>query len=161
MKTNDPVIFVIEDNKLYNSLVVKHLNNNGFRKVFPFLSGEESIISLLVQKPDIVIQDYYLEGMNGIEVLKKLKSKYPEAEFIFLSAQESMEVTVKTMRHGAFDYVIKDEAAMDKLIDRINKIIAIRKLKQNNKMLRIGLVLFFVVVLILFLILYFLFIKQV
>jgi DNA-binding NtrC family response regulator len=160
MNTKDPVIFVIEDNKLYNNLVVKHLNNNGFKKVFPFLSGEAGIISLLVQKPDIVIQDYYLDGMNGIEVLKKLKAKYPEAEFIFLSAQENMEVTIKSMRHGAFDYVIKDEAAMDKLIDRINKIMAIKKLKQNNKMLRTGLVLFFTVVLILFLILYFLFLRE-
>lgn len=159
MKTNDPVIYVVEDNKLYNSLVVKHLNNNGFKNVFPFLSGEESLISLLVQKPDIVIQDYYLEGMNGIDVMKKLKAKYPEAEFIFLSAQENMEVTIKTMKHGAFDYVIKDEAAMEKLVDRINRIAAIRKLKQNNKMLRYGLVLFFAVVLILFLILYFLFFR--
>lgn len=159
MKTNDPVIYVVEDNKLYNSLVVKHLNNNGFKNVFPFLSGEESLISLLVQKPDIVIQDYYLEGMNGIDVMKKLKAKYPEAEFIFLSAQENMEVTIKTMKHGAFDYVIKDEAAMEKLVDRINRIAAIRKLKQNNKMLRYGLVLFFAVVLILFLILYFLFLR--
>lgn len=159
MKTNDPVIYVVEDNKLYNSLVVKHLNNNGFKNVFPFLSGEESLISLLVQKPDIVIQDYYLEGMNGIDVMKKLKAKYPEAEFIFLSAQENMEVTIKTMKHGAFDYVIKDEAAMEKLVDRINRIVAIRKLKQNNKMLRYGLVLFFAVVLILFLILYFLFFR--
>jgi len=158
MKVTEPVIFVIEDNKLYNNLVVKHLQNNGFKNVVPFLSGEECIVNLLVQKPDIVIQDYFLEGMNGIEVLKKLKLKYPEAEFIFLSGQESMEVTIKTMKHGAFDYVIKDEAAMDKLVDRINKIMAIKKLRQNNKMLRMGLFLFFGVVVILVLLLYLIFV---
>ena len=159
MKVTEPVIFVIEDNKLYNNLVVKHLQNNGFKNVVPFLSGEECIVNLLVQKPDIVIQDYFLEGMNGIEVLKKLKLKYPEAEFIFLSGQESMEVTIKTMKHGAFDYVIKDEAAMDKLVDRINKIMAIKKLRQNNKMLRMGLFLFFGVVVILVLLLFLIFVK--
>jgi len=159
MKVTEPVIFVIEDNKLYNNLVVKHLQNNGFKNVVSFLSGEECIVNLLVQKPDIVIQDYFLEGMNGIEVLKKLKSKYPDAEFIFLSGQESMEVTIKTMKHGAFDYVIKDEAAMDKLIDRINKIMAIKKLRQNNKMLRMGLFLFLGVVLILVLLLFLIFVK--
>lgn len=159
MKVTEPVIFVIEDNKLYNNLIVKHLQNNGFKNVVPFLSGEECIVNLLVQKPDIVIQDYFLEGMNGIEVLKKLKSKYPDAEFIFLSGQESMEVTIKTMKHGAFDYVIKDEAAMDKLVDRINKIIAIKKLRQNNKMLRMGLFLFLGVVVILVLLLFLIFVK--
>ncbi len=157
MKEAEPVIFVIEDNKLYNNLVVKHLNNNGFKNVIPFLSGEECIVNLLVQKPDIVIQDYFLEGMNGIDVLKKLKVKFPDAEFIFLSGQESMEVTIKTMKHGAFDYVIKDEAAMDKLVDRINKIMAFKKLRKNNKMLKMGLFLFFIVVIILVLILHFIF----
>lgn len=157
MKEAEPVIFVIEDNKLYNNLVVKHLNNNGFKNVIPFLSGEECIVNLLVQKPDIVIQDYFLEGMNGIDVLKKLKVKYPDAEFIFLSGQESMEVTIKTMKHGAFDYVIKDEAAMDKLVDRINKIMAFKKLRKNNKMLKMGLFLFFIVVIILVLLLHFIF----
>jgi DNA-binding NtrC family response regulator len=84
------------------------------------------------QKPIIIIQDYLLDGLNGIEVLKKAKKIDPEIEFLFLSAQDSMDVAVNTMRYGAYDYIVKDQVTFDKLSDKISKILKTKNLQKTH-----------------------------
>lgn len=62
----NPLIFVVEDNQMYNKLVVSYLKTNKFTNVESYLSGEEALQNMH-KNPDIVIQDYLLEGMTGIE----------------------------------------------------------------------------------------------
>ncbi|HBO73786.1 MAG TPA: hypothetical protein DD653_03755, partial [Marinilabiliales bacterium] len=61
---------------MYNKLVVSYLKTNKFTKVESFFSGEEALKNM-DKNPDIVIQDYLLEGMTGIEVLIKAKKSNP------------------------------------------------------------------------------------
>jgi DNA-binding NarL/FixJ family response regulator len=49
-----------------------------------YYSAEKKLLNNMQQESDIVIQDYLLEGMNGIEVLKRAKKIKPEYEFNFL-----------------------------------------------------------------------------
>jgi len=81
--TKNPLIFVVEDNQLYNRLVVSYLKTNKFTNVESFLTGEE-VLKNMHKNPDIVIQDYLLDGISGIEVMIKAKKNYPNVEFIFL-----------------------------------------------------------------------------
>src|SRR5674476_998396 len=81
-----PLIFIVEDNSVYNKLIVNHLRSHKLIRTESFLSGEECLKNI-DRKPDIIIQDYLLDGINGIEVLKATRKKYPETEFIFLSGQ--------------------------------------------------------------------------
>lgn len=137
------MIFIVEDNPVYNKLVVNYLNSKKFNRIESFLSGEECMKNIGM-KPDIIIQDYLLEGMNGIEVLKATKKIQPQIEFIFLSGQDSVDVAINTMKHGAYDYIVKDQMALKKMADKITKIIAIQKLVKSNKRYKVGIVLFFV-----------------
>lgn len=136
------MIFIVEDNPVYNKLVVNYLNSKKFSRIESFLSGEECMKNISM-KPDIIIQDYLLEGMNGIEVLKATKKIYPQIEFIFLSGQDSVDVAINTMKHGAYDYIVKDQMALKKMADKITKIIAIQKLVKSNKRYKVGIALFF------------------
>ena len=72
----NPLIFVVEDNKVYNKLIVNYLKSNKYVNVEAFYSGEECLKNI-EKGPDIIIQDYLLEGMNGIEVLKRVKKVSP------------------------------------------------------------------------------------
>ena len=137
-----PLIFIVEDNSVYNKLIVNHLHTHKQIRTQSYLSGEECLQNIN-QKPDIIIQDYLLEGINGLEVLMATKKRSPTSEFIFLSGQDSIEVAINCMRFGAYDYIVKDQYALIKLSDRINKILIHRELINSNKRFKRGITLFF------------------
>ena len=141
--TKNPLIFVVEDNQMYNKLVVSYLKTNKFTNVESYLSGEEALNNM-TKNPDIVIQDYLLEGMTGIEVLIKAKKTNPDVEFIFLSGQDSIDIAINSMKYGAYDYIVKDQMALQKMVNKINKINSVTELVTSNKRYRVGVILFFV-----------------
>jgi len=122
------MIFIVEDNSIYNKLIASHLRSNNFLRIESFLSGEECLKNLH-KKPDIVIQDYLLNGINGLEVLKETKKKNPKTEFIFISGQDNIDVAVDTIRHGASDYLVKNQFAFKKMIDKIHDLRNTQKTK--------------------------------
>ena len=138
-----PLIFIVEDNTVYNKLIVNHLRLHKLTQTVSYLSGEECLKNL-DQKPDIIIQDYLLDGMTGIDVLKATRKKNPETEFIFLSGQNDIELAINSMKYGACDYIIKDQYALKKLTDKINKIITIHELVTSNKRYKLGITLFLI-----------------
>ncbi len=146
---NNPLIFVVEDNVFYNKLIVDNLAKKNFTNVKFFHNGEDCIKNMNL-KPDIVIQDYNLGGMNGVEVLKRAKKIYPNVEFIFLTAQDSTEIAVNSMRYGAYDYILKDGVTFDKVFDRIKKIVKTKTLEATIttiKYYKIGfLILLFIII---------------
>ncbi|MBW8324815.1 MAG: response regulator [Prolixibacteraceae bacterium] len=139
----NPLIFVVEDNQMYNKLVVSYLKTNKFTNVMSFLSGED-VLKNMDKNPDIVIQDYLLEGMTGIEVLIKAKKTNPNVEFIFLSGQDSIEIAINSMKYGAYDYIVKDQMALQKLVNKIYKITSVTELVKSNKRYKIGVIMFFI-----------------
>ena len=144
------LIFVIEDNEMYNLLIAGHLKKNGFTNVKSFTSGKKCIEAIQNKEiPNIIIQDYFMNEMNGLEVLQNVKNIFPEIEFIFLTANEDVEVAVSTMKSGAYDYVIKDNVALDRVVNKIQKIIKVFELERSNRqiqlLVRIFLILLFVI----------------
>jgi DNA-binding NtrC family response regulator len=141
------LIFVVEDNKVYNKLITEYLKKQNFTKVKPFFSGEECVKAVEQgELPDIVIQDYFLEGMNGIDVLQKVKKLSPKSDFIFLTGHDNIEVAVNTIKFGAFDYIIKDKVTLDKVVDRIQKIRKVKLLEKQNKQIKMFMILFGIVI---------------
>ena len=140
MQTQDyPLIFIVEDNSIYNGLITDHLKSNKFQRIESFISGEECLKNLY-KKPDIVIQDYLMNEMIGNEIQKESEKSKLDTKFVFLSdldnfSQESnqktklnalsdsdkFDVLTDTIKCGPHDYVVKDLIALEKLIDKIGK----------------------------------------
>lgn len=121
-------LFLVDDDVVYlKALEIQFLENADF-DVETFATGELCIANLS-KKPDIIILDYHLDGMeknamNGLETLTKIKEFDANIPVIMLSCQDKIEVAVSCMRHKAFDYVVKSETAfvrLQKLISRIFK----------------------------------------
>ncbi len=148
--SKSPLIFVVEDNTVYNKLIVNHLRAHKLIRTESFLSGEECLKNMN-QKPDILILDYLLEGITGIDVVIASKKRYPTTDFIFLSGQDNIEVAINCMRYGAYDYIVKDQYALIKLSDKINKILVHRELVKSNKHFKQGITLFSIALLIIIL----------
>jgi DNA-binding NtrC family response regulator len=152
-KKKYPLIFIVEDNKAYNKIVEHQLLMNGYQNIMSFVSGEDCLKNIY-QKPDIVIQDYKLQGISGINVLQRFKKVLPKCEFIFISGQDNVDIAVNTVKLGAFDYIVKNETALQRLLPKIENITQIQRLKKRNKRYKIALYssifLFIILILVLF-----------
>ena len=71
-------------------------------------SGAEALESLRRSEADLVITDYRMEGMDGLELLEELRKLYPETDVIMVTGHGSIEVAVRAMQKGAADFVVKD-----------------------------------------------------
>jgi DNA-binding NtrC family response regulator len=80
--------------------------------------------------------------------MRKVHETRPWIDFIFLSGQNDVDVAVKIMRQGAFDYIVKNEKALDNLVSAINLAISTDKKKNVKSGLRKGIILFFIIVII-------------
>lgn len=79
----------------------------GFRIAAVASDGEEALRLFREAKPDAVIMDIRMPGMDGLEVLEAFKSERPETEVILLSGYDEFAYAKKGLREGAFDYIIK------------------------------------------------------
>jgi len=76
-------------------------------------NGPEGIAAFEKEKPDIVITDIKMPGMDGIEVLKKIKDLNADTEVIIITGHGDIENAIEALKHGASDYInkpIRDEA---------------------------------------------------
>ena len=74
-------------------------------------TGEDAAERILDIKPKYVILDFHLDGqMTGLDTLKVIKKKYPEAYVIAFSSQDDVQVAVDIFDNGAYDYVVKNES---------------------------------------------------
>lgn len=99
-------ILVIDDEKLIRWSLEKHLATKGYI-VFTSETGEEGIKLFEQNRPDVVFVDNKLPGMQGLEVILKLKSLDEEAFIVFMTAYGSIETAVNAMKSGATEYINK------------------------------------------------------
>lgn len=118
---NYPLIFVVDDNTIYSKLIASQLRSSNYNHIECYSSGEDCIANLH-HKPDIIIQDYLMDGMSGVDVLKEAKKIHPEVEFLFLSGLDNFEIAVNTIKYGAYDYVVKDQYALRKIIEKVDQL---------------------------------------
>ena len=101
-------ILVVEDSPASMKLLVGILADAGYH-ARPALDGELALRSVEVKKPDLILLDFHLPGMNGLEVCKRLKDDPDTRDIpvIFISSISSSELKVKSLGAGAVDYVTK------------------------------------------------------
>jgi len=141
-KAKNLLIYVVEDNLMYNRLVCENLKRQDFTNVKSFDSGNDCLKSVKSGEfPDVVIQDYQLKDSTGISVLQAVKKISKNSEFIFLTSNENVEIAVNTIKFGAYDYIIKDnDVALEKVVDKINKIAKMIQLKHKDKTSRLAMI---------------------
>lgn len=143
-KTRNPLIFVVQDSVVYKDLIVGYLKSRKYQNIKTFNNGEECLKAAEL-KPDLIVLDYSFDGLNGLEIMRKVKQEQPETEFIFLSSQIDVEVAVKLMKAGAADYIVKNEKAPNNLAKAIDHLIAESRQEKVKKGYKIGVIGFFMV----------------
>lgn len=118
--TQRRVIFVVDDDEMFSSMLHDHLAKNADYDVSAFATGEDCVKALLHVKPDVIVLDFYLnsvykDAMNGLQILDVIRKLDKDVHVIMLSSQERYGLALQTIQHGAVRYVIKDENAFDEV----------------------------------------------
>ncbi|HDM10355.1 MAG: sigma-54-dependent Fis family transcriptional regulator [Deltaproteobacteria bacterium] len=113
-------ILVVDDELIMRESLAGWLERDG-HQVDKAASGEEALKLLENTKYDILLLDIKMEGMSGLEVLKKVRVSDPEVAVVMITAYGSVSTAIEAMKNGAFDYLMKpfDPNELGLLIDKI------------------------------------------
>ena len=127
-------ILLIDDDDSLRRVIEFSLTEAG-HTVRPAASGEEGLALFEAGAFDAVITDITMPGMNGMEVLEKVRQKDEHVPVIMITAYGTIESAVEAMRKGAFDYVTKP-FNRDEFRLTLDKALRFRRLEQENIALR-------------------------
>jgi DNA-binding NtrC family response regulator len=99
-------VLIIEDELVLAKNIKTYLERHDYEAVAVH-SGEDGIDALDAFLPDVVVLDYHLPKMNGLEVLSQIRSKIPAIKVIMITGDAKVEVAVQAVKAGAYDYLAK------------------------------------------------------
>ena len=113
-------ILIIEDDKFLRELIAKKLIKEGY-EISEAVDGEEGMKKVKEEKPDLVLLDLILPGIDGFEVLARMReeSALYSIPVIILSNLGQKEDVEKGLKMGAVDYLIKAHFTPGEIIDKI------------------------------------------
>ena len=126
------MIFCVEDDSNIRELVIYTLETTGF-KARGFEDGKEFLEALALETPELILLDIMLPGMDGLELLSKLKAspKNRDIPVIMLTAKGAEYDKVKALDAGADDYVTKPFGMME-LVSRIRAVLRRTSKKEED-----------------------------
>jgi len=115
-------ILIVDDELIMRESLGGWLERDGHH-VEKVGSGEEALESIKHTRFDIILLDIKMEGISGMDVLKKVKESDPETEIIMITAYGSISSAIEAMKAGAYDYLLKpfDPNELGLLIDKVIK----------------------------------------
>jgi two-component system response regulator AtoC len=99
-------VLIVDDEALTLRTISRALGEEGF-DVFVAMDGEKALAVFREEKPDLVLLDVVLPGVDGIELLRTIKHEAPATTVIMMSAYHVVERAVEAMKLGAYDYLVK------------------------------------------------------
>lgn len=101
-------ILYVDDDKLLTSTFSTLMKVEGFNDVVIYNNPQEALEYLKLEMPDLIISDFLMPEMNGLEFLKEAKKLYPETSMILLTAYADKENAIKTINEiGVYKYIEK------------------------------------------------------
>jgi len=115
-------ILVVEDDKFLRELIARKLREENFN-ITEAIDGEEGIKKIKEEKPDLVLLDLILPGIDGFEVLSKMKedTSLPKIPVIILSNLGQKDDVGKGFKLGAVDYLIKAHFTPGEIIGKVKE----------------------------------------
>ena len=129
-------ILLVEDNEDHAYFIKRALNNREYH-VTRIADGKKAF-DYMVNPPSpfhVVLLDYFLPSMDGMEILKKIAEIGKDYAFIFLTVDDSVQTAVEAMKSGAMDFLPKTTQFFDGLPAMIEKVYALHQVRLEKKRL--------------------------
>ncbi|HOO41095.1 MAG TPA: response regulator, partial [Syntrophales bacterium] len=127
-------ILVVEDGKSQREILRDFLRGEG-HTVMEAEDGETALQRVQNHPFDLLLLDYRMPGMDGMDVLKAVKTVNPEIDVVIITAHGTIETAVDAMKAGALDYIMKP-LEFDELLILVDRVAERRNLIRENELLR-------------------------
>ena len=115
-------VSIVEDNDQLRATLARLLNRaEGFRCVSQHPDAESALAALPAERPEVVLVDINLPGMNGVELVRRLKQAAPQILAVMLTAYEDTENIFNALAAGAAGYLLK-RAPRSELLEAIREV---------------------------------------
>jgi two-component system NarL family response regulator len=109
-------LLCVDDHRLMREGIVRIIElEKGLKVVAEAATGEEAVAQFLAAKPDVVLMDLLLRGMNGLQAIRAIRQADPTAKIIVLTMYEGDEDIYHALQAGAMGYLLKDSVSQDLL----------------------------------------------
>lgn len=125
-------IFLVDDDIFQLEIMQQILRSAGIENMQTFQSGV-SCLEQIHQNPDIIFLDHQMDEYSGYETLRKIKRYNPNIFVVMVSAQEEIKTAVDSLKHGAFDYIQKNEQLEEKVKNVVVRIEEVSQLLKKRK----------------------------
>ncbi len=131
-------LFVIDDDPIQVEMIQDYIKDRYVFEVKAYSDGESAMGDIKQLTPEIIVLDYHLssqkaDAKNGIEVLKEIGKVSPSSKVFMFSGKDDMTIATESIKHGAFDFIVKGPTAFDKLERTINRLGDMNQLEAINK----------------------------
>ena len=126
-------ILIVDDNETLGSGLVLMLGRMGHESA-AVLSGPDGLKYLQAQACDLVITDYRMDEMNGMQVLEEVKRQWPETDVMIMTAYGTIEIAVEAIKKGATDFITKP-FPHEVLRLKVEKVLEYRKARLDRERL--------------------------
>jgi DNA-binding NarL/FixJ family response regulator len=124
MNEKKTTVSIVDDETELRESIIRYLNLTGeFHCVSDYARAEEALAKLPGDDPAVVLMDIKMEGMNGIECVRRLKERMPNLQIIMLTVFEDADLIFDALRAGATGYLLKSQPP-EKLLEAIRDVVA-------------------------------------
>jgi two-component system response regulator MprA len=114
-------VLVVDDDQKLLKMLRRTLTYEGFH-IVTAADGREALVQVEAHRPDIIILDWLMPGLNGIEVTNRLRAAHDETMILMLTARDAIEDRVEGLESGADDYLVKPFAPAE-LLARVHALL--------------------------------------
>ena len=120
-------ILLVDDEEGIRKVLSISLTDSGYQ-VFTAESGEEALRVFQKQQPPIVLTDIKMPGMDGVELLQRIKKESPDTELIMITGHGDMELAIQSLKYEATDFITKpiNDDALEIALKRANERISLK-----------------------------------
>lgn len=127
-------ILIVDDEADIRTSISGLLEDEGYR-TRSAASGQEALDMVAERLPNLVLLDIWMEGMDGLEVLSRLKRRVPDLPIIMISGHGTIDTAVQATQKGAYDFIEKPPQA-DRLLLTCARAVQEAQLRKENLLLR-------------------------
>src|SRR5882724_2536707 len=129
-------ICLVDDDVMCLNLYKQLLKQLGYSNIELFDNGQDCLDNMEKVHPDVIFLDYNMEGLNGMEVLTKIKQFDKDIIVLFISGHENLETAINAMKQGAVDYLLKASLGPEKMrevMERVENLVPVQAGTKKTK----------------------------
>ncbi len=126
-------ILVVDDDSFVRAMLQEILESAG-HAVETAVDGTDAlrIWNHAPENPELIISDMNMEQMNGLELIRNLRTQRADVPIIILTVNDEISTALEAMRSGATDYMLKDENIQDTILISVERVMEKERLKKQN-----------------------------